>query len=203
MIRMVNEIYVTECITFPRCGHTWLSRILKYYFKKDLNYCEMYSNPELMIDVNENTNLQKNHDFNLNTQIKADRKYLVQIRNREDCLNSYYKLEMLYYDSNYEKNKFLLKNNYEKTDDELNYKNWIDKKKIFYDSFINKWVFNYIPNSKLVIYEHLKHNTFNEVYSIIKFMSEKSVNEENLINAIQYSNIPHDKDEPFKQIYLQ
>jgi len=202
MIRMVNEIYVTECITFPRCGHTWLSRILKYYFKKDLNYCEMYNNPELMIDVNENTNLQKNHDFNLNTQIKADRKYLVQIRNREDCLNSFFNLEVLSIDKNYTNENNTVKSPYKNFSDYGKYINWIEEKKYFYNNFLNKWVFNYIPNCKIVIYEHLKNNTYDEVHSILQHMTDKSMNEENLIDAIKYSNIPHNKNEPFRESYI-
>ena len=76
MLRKINEIYVTEVITFPRSGHTWLSRILKYYFKEKLIYCEKYMDKENIIDLNQNTNLQKNHDFDLLTEIKLDRKLL-------------------------------------------------------------------------------------------------------------------------------
>lgn len=201
MIRSINGIYVTECMTFPRCGHTWLSRILKYYYKTKLNYCEMYKNPELMIDVNENTNLQKNHDFNLSTSIKDDRKYLIQIRNKDDCLNSLYKLDILDTDKNYECINLKTKI------DELNifehkkYQDWIDEKQYYYHKFLNKWVFNYIPNLKIVIYEHLKHNTFDEVYSILKFMSEDEIDKDNLINCIKKSNEPHSINEPFKEIY--
>ena len=207
MLKVINGIYVTECMTFPRCGHTWLTRILKYYFDDHLNYCEMYNNPELMIDVNENTNFQKNHDINLETKIKNDRKYLIQIRNREDCLDSYFKLEMMNFDSNYdvntnlnyEKNKFINKfNGQKKISDPSLYLNWIEEKKLFYNFFINKWVFNYIPNSRLVIYENLKHNTFDEVFSILKFMTDNPINEEKLNESINKSNLKHNSKNPFE-----
>lgn len=201
MIRSINGIYVTECMTFPRCGHTWLSRILKYYYKTKLNYCEMYKNPELMIDVNENTNLQKNHDFNLSTSIKDDRKYLIQIRNKDDCLNSYYKLVILGEDKNYEQINLLDKNNKLDIYKYKKYIDWIDETQYYYYKFLNKWVFNYIPNSKIVIYEHLKHNTFDEVYSILKFMSNEDIDESILIDSIKNSNELHSVNEPFKEIH--
>lgn len=200
MTRIVNKIYVTECITFPRCGHTWLSRILKYYFKNDLNYCEMYKNPELMIDVNENTNLQKNHDIHLYTQIKNDRKYLIQIRGAENCLNSYYKLEMCGIDKNYINQEAKI-SNLITLEQYRQYNNWIEEKKIFYNHFLKKWVYTYIPNSKIVIYEHLKDNTVEEVLSIIKFMTDEDVDINRLLAAIDNSNEPHIVSEPFKEKY--
>lgn len=201
MTRIVNELYVTECITFPRCGHTWLSRILKYYFKNDLNYCEMYNNPELMIDVNENTNLQKNHDIHLYTPVKNDRKYIIQIRGAEQCLNSYYKLEVAGIDNNYVK-KQIGSTDLINFQEYRRYNDWIEEKKIFYNHFLNKWVFKYIPNSKIVIYEHLKDNTVEEVLSIIKFMTDKDGDREKLLIAIENSNEPHLVNEPFKEKYI-
>jgi len=200
MIRSIKGIYVTECLTFPRCGHTWLSRILKYYYKNNLNYCEMYKNPELIININENTNLQKNHDFNLDTPVKDDRKYLIQIRKKEDCLNSYYKLEMLKSDNNHQSEN---KNNIDfNIFTYKQYSDWIEEKQYYYYNFLNKWVFNYVPNSKIVIYEHLKQDTFNEVCSILKFMSNDEIDENNLINSIMHSNEIHHINEPFKEVYL-
>lgn len=201
MTRTVNGLYVTECITFPRCGHTWLSRILKYYFKNDLNYCEMYKNPELMIDVNENTNLQKNHDIHLYTSVKNDRKYLIQIRGVEKCLNSYYKLEVADIDNNYVK-KETGSTDLISFQEYRRYNDWIEEKKIFYNHFLNKWIFKYIPNSKIVIYEHLKDNTVEEVLSIIKFMTDKDGDREKLLIAIEKSNEPHLVNEPFKEKYI-
>lgn len=189
MLRKINEIYVTEAVTFPRSGHTWLSRILKYYFNNALNYCEMYENQDLMIDVNQNTNLQKNHDFDLSTEIKSDRKYLIQIRNRDNCLNSYYKLKKHNIDKNYVNSSTIPSDFIDEFG--YDYIEWIYNKRIYYNNFLNKWVFNNIPNSKLVIYEKLKNDTFNECKSILEFMTEEKIKTDLLQYAIEKSNKPH------------
>lgn len=189
MLRKINEIYVTEAITFPRSGHTWLSRILKYYFKNDLNYCEMYEDPHLIIDFDKNTNLQKNHDFKLKTQIKNDRKYLIQIRNRDHCLNSYYKLKKHNFDKNYINNSSISSNFIDEFG--YDYIEWIQDKRIYYNNFLNKWLFNNIPNSKIVIYEKLKNDTFNECYSILEFMTDKKIEKDLLEHSIEKSNQSH------------
>lgn len=193
MLRKINEIYVTEVITFPRSGHTWLSRILKYYFKEKLIYCEKYTDKENVIDLNQNTNLQKNHDFDLLTEIKLDRKYLIQIRNRDNSLNSYYKLEKHNIDKNVSKNYI---NSSTLPSDFIDtcghdYVEWIQNKRIYYNNFLNKWLFNNIPNSKLVIYEKLKTDTFNECKSILEFLTDEKIDDNLLKYAIEKSNVPH------------
>ncbi len=83
----------TECLTFPRSGHTLLHRLLSdYLVDGELRYCEMYTEPEKTLDRDPITNFQKNHDLELTTPIREDRQYLVQIRYPIDTLISWYKM---------------------------------------------------------------------------------------------------------------
>lgn len=196
MLRKVNDIYVTEAITFPRCGHTWLSRILKYYFKNSLNYCEKYFDSDNIIDLNQNTNLQKNHDFDLLTEIKNDRKYLIQIRNRDECLNSAFKLDFFKHDKNFNNINTDINDGTFTTREfidtyGISYCDWVISKREYYSSFVKKWIESSVPNSKVINYEKLKSDTLSECASVIKFLTDNDCNEVRLLNAILYSNKKH------------
>ena len=203
MLRKVNDIYVTEVITFPRSGHTWLSRILKYYFLNNLNYCEFHTDPSNSIDLNVNTNLQKNHDFDLKTEIKSDRKYLIQIRKKYECLNSLYRLDSLNIDRNMNKHDEdqMTRTNFIETYG-ISYFDFLNEKGKYYDNFLSKWVFVNIDNSKLVIYEKLKNDTFKESKSIIQFLCDNQVDDEKLIKVIEYSNKPHTSGFDYENILI-
>lgn len=90
---MAELLHRTECLTFPRSGHTLLHRLLSDYFVDgELHYCEMYDEPEKVLDRDPTTNFQKNHDLQLATPIRDDRQYLVQIRYPIDTIISWYKM---------------------------------------------------------------------------------------------------------------
>lgn len=87
----VDGIYRTMAVSFPRSGHHWLQRMLQEYFGDRLHYCESYVNPELKMGECKATNYQKSHDFSLDDPIEKYQ-YLVQVREPEAALQSWYKL---------------------------------------------------------------------------------------------------------------
>lgn len=185
-MKKVNGIYVTKSISFPRSGHNWLTSILNVYFSNRFNYCEMYLNPELMIDVCENTNYQKCHDFKLNEPIINNIKYVIQIRNFEDVCLSYYRTQKLNVKTIWDsKSGIQLKVEQPHVDinsaEYIIYKNSI---RDYYDQFINKWILSDVPNSIVINYENLLINPIKEVTSVISFITEEKINLEKLKNII-------------------
>lgn len=91
-LRKSDDLFVTECICYPRSGHHLLYSLLDGYFGERLHHGEIYRDPESHIDKNPQTNFQKNHDFDLQTPIRTDVKYIIQIRDPIDSLASYWEL---------------------------------------------------------------------------------------------------------------
>ena len=185
-MKKINGIYVTKCISFPRSGHNWITSILSTYFKNKFNYSEMYLNPNSMIDVCENTNYQKSHDFQLNESISNNLKYVIQIRNFDDACLSYYRTQKLNVKTVWDsKSNIQLKVEQPYVDinsaEYINYKNSL---KDYYERFTNKWVISNISNSIVVHYEHMLCDPLKQISSIISFISDEDVNYEKLKNII-------------------
>lgn len=154
-LRRVNDLYVTESICYPRSGHQMLLDILQEYFGKRLVYCEIYKDGEHAIDVDEHTNYQKNHDFDLNTFIKGDRKYLVQVRDPLDSLASRWEMQT---------------REGSVTDGEEDWRRSMKEWAIFWSGFVNKWVFSPVPNRLIVRYEDLLNNPMDTAANAIQFI---------------------------------
>lgn len=174
MIRMimkkVNEIYVTKCVSFPRSGHHWLHTRLQSYFESRFNYCEKYHSPEKMIDVCPITNYQKTHDFELKEQIHTDIKHIIQIRNFEDACISYYRLEKLKFPTS-----TITPIQSEKPFVDVQSDDYVQfscDKKIYYDGFVKKWIENTIPNSLVIRYENMIKDPLKEMSSVINFITD-------------------------------
>jgi hypothetical protein len=181
-MRKVNGIYVTSCVTFPRSGHHWLTRMLELYFSGRINYCEIYHDLDKKIDLCPETNYEKSHDFDLKYPILNDRKYLIQIRDFDNASISYYRLSQIkwrYYGTGIPTDKPVVDPT---SSDYLQFKSNIQP---YYNSFIQKWVVSYIPNSKLVVYDTLYNNTLEELRSIVSFLSDDPIDESRLLLASQ------------------
>ena len=180
-MRIVNGLYVTECISFPRSGSKWLSTMLKRYFGERMKYCEMYIDPRHTIDIDEETNYQKNHDFKLDTPTRDDRKYIVQVREFEACCISYYRLLHLHFATGTDKpgaKPFV-------DTDTSDYQQFRRDTKALYDLFLAKWVFAAVPNSHLVIYDRLLAATEEEVANVIQFVCPDEIDMVRLSNCFR------------------
>lgn len=171
MLRQVNGIYVTECICYPRSGHHLLTNILHEYFDVSFVYCEQYKEGHKRIDKDENTNYQKNHDFDLDTEIKDDRQYLIQVRNPLHSLPSRWAMEV---------------RGANITDTEENYRLYMKAWSHYWAGFMAKWVLSPVDNRLVVRYEDLMLNPVEVVVNVIQFLThEANVNENDVRAAIQ------------------
>lgn len=156
----------TEFITFPKSGHTLLIRILQRYFGPDLHYCERYMNPELMFDINQVTNCQKNHDFDLKTEIVPNRNYVVQIRDPLESIQSWREDQCLSGHPSFRKDFF-------------------SQQLLFWNRFVEKWVLGDVPNRLVIHYRELIDKPFSTVWNVIEHISGSVMNEERLLTVVE------------------
>ena len=162
-IEFVDGIAKTEAVTFPRSGHHLLKNILEYYFDGSLHYCSVHEDSEdLRLGVHPLTNFQKNHDFDLKTKVTDDRRYLIQVRDPMDSVESWIHLTQRIGTNG----TTLPVYNSWKVDimDKLNY--WI--------GFIEKWVVNHVPNRLVVSYQDLLNRPESVVTSVIQHLRGKA-----------------------------
>ena len=172
-MEMVDGIYKTEHISLPRSGHHLINNILSEYFGDSLHYCSIYeTNQDLTLESNKETNFQKNHDFDLQTQIKEDRKYIVQIREPIDIIESTYHLQ---------RRVGII-------EDIPNYESW---RKASLDileychGFMKKWIYTFIPNRLVITYNDLLLRPTNVMTSIIQHVTGKvEINDKKLQGAL-------------------
>jgi len=158
---MTATLVRTECLTFPRSGHTLLQRLLRSYFGEDFVYCEQYSRPEGTLDRDPDTNFQKNHDFELETPIRRDRHYLVQVRYPLDSIVSWFKLSC----------------SEGKTADTPQAWTWFAVEKAsFWMQFYRKWVLDHVPGRLIVNYEDLVEHPVQTVTSVVEFLGGETPN---------------------------
>lgn len=171
-IRKVSGLFVTECICFPRSGHHMLQSILTKYFDGQIGYCELYlDSPETRIENCPSTNFQKNHDFDLDTPIKDDRKYLVQIRDPIDALASRWELDT---------RTGMLPSSKEIYQVEM------AKWAAYWSGFFAKWVIADVPSRLVVRYRDLLQHPVDSISHVIQFMrGRQNVDAEALQAAIE------------------
>lgn len=140
----------TECLCYPRSGHHALTNVLAHYFGKNFHYCEMYrENPKLM-GPGSPTTWQKNHDFELLTPIIPERRYIVQVRNPLESIESWQMLDHRL----------------------IGHPNETQEKRLdFWTAFVKKWVFGPVPNRLVVWYEDLVERPVPTVTSVIQFVT--------------------------------
>lgn len=82
----------TRIVCLPRSGHTWLANVLGAALGSAMVYSEFHSNGKTLENSPE-INVQKTHDFGLDTPYEAAFVYIIQTRNFPDRCLSWFKLE--------------------------------------------------------------------------------------------------------------
>lgn len=161
----------TKIISFPRSGHSLVAMILSNYFGQEFKYCERYVNPELVIEKNSETNIQKEHDFELNTIYEPSLNYIIQIRNPLYAIPSWYSL-------------------IKKERRDIDWSIFSVHSLEFWNNFLNKW----IPTSKqhnipIIYYEDLILKPKENLIKIISTIKTTPINHDLLDDCIKRENI--------------
>ena len=148
----------TECVSFPRSGHHLLEGLLLRYFgEQGMRYCEQYAHPERRLDLDPETRFQKNHDFDLDTPIRSDRQYIIQIRYPLDSLVSLFKLNV--------KQSGL-------PDTPAAWTNFAINKIGYWMRFYKKWVLDHIDRRLVVNYADLVEEPVAMLTRVVGFLGE-------------------------------
>jgi len=118
-------------VSFPRSGHHLLVRGLQQTSDHRVVYSEYYSVEHNMTNC-DYVNLQKSHDFDLDLPIHDDLNYIVMFRSFDDAIQSWAKAEKI---------------------DDL--KQFSHDQRLYFDQFMDKWVFSDRPNIWLIDYDVL------------------------------------------------
>ncbi|UCD74853.1 MAG: hypothetical protein JSV91_13835 [Phycisphaerales bacterium] len=172
---MSHPIRRTECMTFPRSGHHLLQGLLSRYFcEQDFVYCEMYTDPEHVLDLDDQTNFQKNHDLELTTPIRDDRQYLVQIRYPIESIVSWYR-------SNCDKNQV--------ADSPGAWTNFAIERVAFWMCFYRKWVLDYVPDRLIVNYADLVEHSTVTLEAVVRFLGDEQPDPERIEECCKAAEI--------------
>lgn len=95
------------------------------------------------------TNYQKNHDFAMDTPLVPGRRYLVQVRNPLEAIESWRELEEL------------VGATPSSVEAKLNQWTW----------FVQKWIYSPVPQRLVVWYEDLVARPFDVCAAVIRFLS--------------------------------
>lgn len=140
----------TECISYPRSGHHALVDVLRVYFGEALVYGEIYRDPAAILGAGDPpVNYQKNHDFDLQTPVLADRRYIVQVRNPLESIESW---------EVFDRRVGAVPDSHEVRLD-------------FWAAFVKKWVFAEMPSRLVVWYEDLVERPHETCTAVIQFLT--------------------------------
>lgn len=144
-----------------------------------MRYCEQYVRPEGRLDLDPATRFQKNHDFDLDTPVKADRQYLVQIRYPLDSLVSLFKL-------NVEQNGM--------PDTPASWTNFAVNKTGYWMRFYKKWVLDHVEHRMVVNYTDLVADPAGVLTRVVGFLGDERPDTEriNAICAAEDIRVRHD-----------
>lgn len=126
---------VVHSISFPRSGHKLTTDLLSAYFGDRLVYSGEPAGP--------GANFIKHHDQDLNMEIDPESRYLVQIRDVFDSMESWHKMTVRL-DAI--------------PDDVETFRNIFLSKLDYWSGFIKKWVLSDIPNRVILRYQDLVNN---------------------------------------------
>jgi len=142
----------TLFVTFPRSGHHLVVDILQKYYGEEMRYCEMYSHCSRVWCTDSSTTHQKTHDFGLDVPTDLDVRYIIQIRNAEDAIASWYKSAIIANWTN------------------QNWKSFLENGLSFRKRFLDKWIYGPTGHSiTIVTYENLIADPLKEIKSIIGY----------------------------------
>ncbi len=173
IIRTLNDIItffacsrlnITHVVEYPKCGGTWVSRMIRSY----LNIDRKYGNDTL---IRTHSVIQKHQLYH-----RSYHKPVIVIRDPRDVWVSYYFHEV--YHSPKGSKKFVQFKFDPQLDDKQNLVNYIQEKMTFpnasvpgftYEEFIDSWLC--WPHIHVVRYEDLIKNTAIQLTEIIKFLN--------------------------------
>jgi len=167
MTKTVKSLNRTQVVTFPRSGHHYLMRILNYYFESSMHYCEFYGHCQRVPCIESSTNVQKNHDFGLKYKCIKGWSHIIQYRNPEGCLTSYYSFLV---------SKGQISHNLE------SWKNFLKEKAPYWLGFMDKWILPESKNLKVRYSDIVGTNRIKYIISIIRFVSSEESIDYDLIH---------------------
>ncbi len=149
--------------TYPRSGHHYLVNGLLFRLSDDIKYCEVYKHCNHVPCIDENTTLQKTHDFKLEDKILDGYKYIIQYRHPYESIVSYYILEA--------ENP---RNNLKYSLD--SWKSFFKEKLTYWKEFMLKWCFNddYNKDFYYLQYYDLINNQSKILKDLIEFLDLKT-----------------------------
>lgn len=161
---MMTSIRRTECICFPRSGHTLLNQLLQAYSHEgDLEYCVIGDGTDRTFDTVESANFQKNHDFGLAAPIRDDAQYLVQVRYPIESLVSWFRMRC------------------DKGASEDTPEAWTKfavEQTAFWMGFYRKWIMTDVPRRFILNYADLVARPVESLTSVLEFLSDETVDQE-------------------------
>lgn len=153
-----------ECVSFPRAGSSLLWKLLNEHFETRIT-----SPYEATKD--ENPNLVKDHDFDLDKPIDEGVRYVVLIRDFEECCLSYYRFKIL----GFQHEESGLPYPYVDIDSE-DYQLFRSDARKYYDGFVRKWIVNTDYEKILVVnYNQLLNRPTKNTERVLEFCQHSSV----------------------------
>lgn len=192
-------------VSFPRAGHHLLVRQLFNYFSSfsvayrlplgrayrifsvysswasqhPFVYCDYYAHCRTVGCSDKRTTLQKNHDFNLDLELVAEKSYLVQIRDPYSAIISWYELAVA--------------RGWEGVRDGVDsWEIFLEAKLDFFRRFSHKWLTSDLPCRRLVIdYESLLNLPYETLEQVLRFMRpNEEIRADLLRRAIELPRVP-------------
>lgn len=181
-------------ISLPRCGQHMTERLLSAlydYYDKEYSYCSYYdegccktipcSNGKLFV---------KNHDFKgyINIDPDPNTKYLVLYRaDKLDQLEAWFRFK--YCDKQKVESSGLQsrpKPDYNKPEVFEALCNFVDERKDYYDSFVDKWVNTPHDNVLCLKYKYLVHNTVDASQKMLEFFNPgETFNSDDIVDCLE------------------
>lgn len=193
-------------ISFPRSGQHLIERLLKHiynYYGKEFSYCEYYSCCN-KIPCEKKCLFQKNHDLELNLNLKLGEKFLILYRkNKIYQLESYFRYKIIF--------------GTEKFNSNIDYKNktifnelikFIKENSKYYDGFVNKYIkSNKFKEALIINYDDFlskNKDCIKQIILLLNLTNSENIDLdiENIVNTfekIEYKNTLD--NETYKQIY--
>ena len=156
------------CISFPRSGHHALKNVLSAYFGDAFQYYDSYLP---MIVKREDSNFQKEHDLDLNIPVILGARYLIQVRNPIQAVQSW-----LDFDSRVA----ACPRNVEQAE----WRGVFYKRLGFWREWYDKWVLAPLWPRLVVDYEDLIARPYEVCESVIQYMTEQHPKEATLKSAL-------------------
>ena len=202
-------------VSLPRSGHHLLANMLETIFDESI-YCDFYSCCQ-SIPCKKGKVFQKHHDLQLELKKNIEKHHLIQYRkNPQAQFNAYYRfLQKLYsngdtifpvqkkfpYFNNFYHKYFF--DNREISDLEKSFDLFVTDHLDYYKAFVTKWIIsNSSSNFKLVAYEDLVNDPFNQLKIVVGSFSNIRIDDYKISEAIEHENVTMKhclKDSPLYQ----